>query len=229
MAQFTFYPTLHQIPPCLVYVYYVKRGVWKKIEWSSRHYGLPANYCGVFLNGAIHWLVLRGEDCAVIVALDLDDDVFFEIPAPSVADMNDFFFGSLSVLGGCLCVVADTPSNSEGTDVWVMKDYGAAESWWKFTVSGYDFVDLFFKPLCFVGDCEEEVVLLVEGPPRLIVYNVNEGTLRDMVVVDRVQGTFVDGGTFVESRFTCLIRIGGATLIAQGTSNLEQEVDSQYS
>ncbi|KAL3648713.1 hypothetical protein CASFOL_005116 [Castilleja foliolosa] len=196
-----FYPMSDNKTPVyigrLVYVYYVKRGVWKKIESSPRHYGLPARFSGVFLNGAIHWLVPRSEDCAVIAALDLDSEVFFEIPAPSVADMNDFFFGSLSVLGGCLCVVADTLSNSEGTDVWVMKDYGAAESWRKFTVSWYDFGDLFFKPLCFVGDGEEEVVLLVEGP-RLVAYNVNEGTVRDMVV-DRVQGRFLDGGTFVES------------------------------
>ncbi|KAL3648711.1 hypothetical protein CASFOL_005114 [Castilleja foliolosa] len=77
-----------------------------------------------------------------------------------------------------------------------MKDYGAAESWTKFTISGC-FGDL-FKPLCFIGEGEEEVVLLVEGP-RLVVYNVNQGTLRDMVVVDRVQGIFLDGGTFVES------------------------------
>ncbi|KAL3648712.1 hypothetical protein CASFOL_005115 [Castilleja foliolosa] len=179
----------------LVYVYYVKRGVWKKIENSPRHYSLPAYFSGTFLNGAIHWLGSKSEDCAVIAALDLDNEVFFEIPAPSIADLNNILFGVLLVLGGCLCVV-DTLSNREGTDVWIMKDYGVVDSWRKFTVSVHCFADL-FMPLCFIGDGEDELLLLVEGP-RLVVYNVKEGTLKDMVV-DRVPGKFEDGGTFVGS------------------------------
>ncbi|KAL3648714.1 hypothetical protein CASFOL_005117 [Castilleja foliolosa] len=181
----------------LVYVYYVKMGVWKRIENSPRHFSFPVIFSGAFVNGAIHWLVARSDksDCAVITALDLDSEVFYKIPAPRVADVDNFLFSVLLVLGGCLCVV-DTLSNSEGTDVWIMKDYGVAESWRKFTVSWYVFGDL-FKPLCFIGDGEDEVVLLVEGP-HLAVYNVKGGTFRDMVV-DRVQGFFLDGGTFVES------------------------------
>ncbi|KAL3648716.1 hypothetical protein CASFOL_005119 [Castilleja foliolosa] len=53
------------------------------------------------------------------------------------------------------------------------------------------------QPLCFIGVREEELVVLVEGP-RMVVYNMKEGAFKDMVV-DRVPGKFVDGGTFVGS------------------------------
>ncbi|KAL3648715.1 hypothetical protein CASFOL_005118 [Castilleja foliolosa] len=179
----------------LVYVYYVKTGVWKKIESSLLHFGLPVNFSGTLLNGAIHWLTSKSRDCAVIAALDLESEVYFEIPAPTVADVNNLFFGSLSVLGGCLCVIDPFSSNVK-SDAWIMKDYGAAESWSKLTLSGSCFGD-FCQPLCFIGGREEELVVLVQGP-RLVVYNVKEGAFKDMVV-DRVPGKFVGGGTFVES------------------------------
>ncbi|KAL3648710.1 hypothetical protein CASFOL_005113 [Castilleja foliolosa] len=86
----------------LVYVYYVKSGVWRRIKSLPRHYSFPAIYSGAFVNGAIHWLVGRSDksDCAVIIALDLDNDVFCEIPAPSVADVDSFLDSVLLVLGG---------------------------------------------------------------------------------------------------------------------------------
>ncbi|KAL3648735.1 hypothetical protein CASFOL_005138 [Castilleja foliolosa] len=183
-----------------IYVYSAKRGFWEKIENPSWDCMYPVFPCraGTYVNGAYHWLGARRRDldCNVIAAFDFDNEVFSEIPPPSGVDRKDLLSVTLGVLEGCLCVIGDV-NNRQGMDVWIMKEYGVADSWSKFTVDGYFSGDL-FKPLCFVGDREEgEVVLVVKGP-RLVAYNMKERTLRDLVV-DGIPGEFVDGCTFMES------------------------------
>ncbi|KAL3648708.1 hypothetical protein CASFOL_005111 [Castilleja foliolosa] len=180
-----------------MYVYSAKRGFWEMIKNPSYDCIYPVNPCGAgaYVNGAYHWLGARRRDldCNVIAAFDFDKEVFSEIPPPSGVDRKDLLSFTLGVLEGCLCVIGDV-NNSQGMDVWIMKEYGVADSWSKLSFDGYHLGDL-FKPLCFVW--EGEVVLVVKGP-RLVAYNVKERTLRDLVV-DGIPGEFVDGCTFMES------------------------------
>ncbi|KAI3469406.1 hypothetical protein Pfo_026069 [Paulownia fortunei] len=184
-------------PDCVdtfVDVYSAKRGDWKRVESSPFDHAVPELSAGAFVNGAIHWLASSRESGypSVIAAFSLVDDVFYEIPAPSGVDVEKFVFNKLVVHGGCLCMI-DARSNSR-MEVWTMKEYGLADSWTKFSIDA-DYEWDILKPLCFIGD--EEVVFITEGE-SLVVYNLKEGTLRDMVV-DGVPAMFIDGGTFVES------------------------------
>ncbi|KAL3648707.1 hypothetical protein CASFOL_005110 [Castilleja foliolosa] len=183
-----------------MYAYYTKKGFWERLESPPYDYTCPLIPSGAYVNGAYHWVGAwsRDLDCNVIAAFDFANEVFSEILPPSGVDIEDLLHFTIGVLGGCLCVI-DAINDTEGLDVWIMKEYGVTDSWSKFSlaVGEYHFGDL-FKPLCFIGDREEgEVVLVIEGT-RLVAYNLKEGTSMD-VVVDRVPGKFVDGCTFMES------------------------------
>ncbi|KAL8051735.1 hypothetical protein ABFX02_06G167400 [Erythranthe guttata] len=166
-------------------VYYVKKHLWKKVE-HSRYVHYPCAVTpGAFLNGAIHYLAGEREHKLgvrynIIAAFDLEHDVFDEMPLPSGYNVGRFGFDKLVVFEGCLCVV-DSRRNVE-IDVWVMKEYGLAESWANFRV-GFYWNNL--KPLCCINNGED---VLVSTSQKLRLYNLKERALRDVVV---------DGGTVV--------------------------------
>ncbi|KAL7109369.1 hypothetical protein ACP275_06G171300 [Erythranthe tilingii] len=168
-------------------VYYVKRRLWKKVE-HSRYVHYPCAVTpGAFLNGAIHYLACQRDHESgvlynVIVAFDLEHDVFDEMPLPSGYSVGRLVFDKLVVFEGCLCVV-DSRRNVE-IDVWVMKEYGLAESWAKCSFRvGFYWDNL--KPLCCVNNGED---VLVSTSEKLRLYNLKERALRDVVV---------DGGAVV--------------------------------
>ncbi|GER52212.1 F-box family protein [Striga asiatica] len=183
-------------PDCedtFVDVYSVKLGVWKRVKNSPYDHAVPDLSSGVFVNGALHWLASSREQGypSVIAAFDLGHEVFYEIPPPKGVDVEKFVFDRLFVLSGCLCMVED--GNIEPTDVWVMEEYGSAESWAKFSINdGYEWEIM--KVLCFVRDDE---VLLLSREEDLIVYNWEDETEEEMVI-DGVEKA-VDGGTFIGS------------------------------
>ncbi|KAL3648717.1 hypothetical protein CASFOL_005120 [Castilleja foliolosa] len=192
--------------PGLVYtdifvdVYYVKTGVWKRLNNlpNSSSYDHFYTSSRALVNGAIHWLAAstRSGRGFVITAFDLVNETFFEIPIPVVGvDVKCFSPHFIVVLGGCLCLM-DCKSNVEWANILVMKEYGVAESWMKFRVYGYgNFA--YFKPLSFIGDdCDAEFMSVVEAR-GLVVYNPKVGI--ENLVALRARGKFEDGGTFVES------------------------------
>ncbi|OUZ99214.1 F-box domain [Macleaya cordata] len=72
---------------------------------------------GVLVDGALHWLDYKKLK---IVAFNLEDEEFFEVPSPPCfqpADRLSFFH--LQVLGGCLCVVHK--KRGIRIDVWSLK------------------------------------------------------------------------------------------------------------
>lgn len=184
-------------PDCadtFVDLYSVKRGVWTRLEPSPYDHAVPDLSPGAFVNGSIHWLASSRERGypSVIVAFDVVDEKFKEIPAPGIVDVKRFVFNKLVVLRGCLCMI-DT-QNWAQIDIWIMEEYGVEKSWVKFSVASNNYWDT-VKPLCFIGD--DEVVLEIDEE-RLIVCNLKVGTLRDFVV-DGVPAMFIDGGSFVQS------------------------------
>ncbi|PIN18016.1 hypothetical protein CDL12_09314 [Handroanthus impetiginosus] len=175
-----------------VVVYSVKRGVWERVEsLREEDHGVPELSSGVFVSGALHWLASGGETGSfVIIAFNFANKLFDEIPAPDDMDRGRFLSSNLGVLGGRLCMI-DTVRQ----DVWIMEEYGVKDSWRKFSIGVDDDLGI-SKPLCFIG---EEEVVFVTKKDGLIVYNVKEGTLRDMVV-NGAPAKFVDGGAFVGCR-----------------------------
>ncbi|CAN4104722.1 unnamed protein product [Withania somnifera] len=179
-------------------IYSLKIGSWKRINSSPYDHAVAELASGVFVNGALHWLASNKPDySSVIGGFVLSDEEFVEVPAPSSLDKDKFVFNKLVVLKGCLCMVDNLEGNR--TDVWMMKEYGVEESWTKFCVDGIDFYD-FLKPLCFIrdDDDDDEVVMNVDGE-KLIVYNVQEETPRDLKFDGIPDHRFDSVGTFVES------------------------------
>ncbi|KAL7080892.1 hypothetical protein ACP275_14G006300 [Erythranthe tilingii] len=181
-------------------IYCVKKGVWKRVDNSPYDLSSARRCTGACVRGAVHWLApskKQGDYRAVIAAFDLAREVFDEIPVPNDVSMDSGCY-QLVVLGGCLCMTDAGRSlhqDNNKTDIWIMHEYGLAESWTKFTIDcGYEWSML--KPLCYIGD--EEIVLICEGGEVLLVYNLNENTLKNMVV-DGASAYVLDGCVFVES------------------------------
>ncbi|KAL7109503.1 hypothetical protein ACP275_06G179200 [Erythranthe tilingii] len=98
-------------------IYSLRADSWKRIEFFEEDgFGLDAT--GKFVSGKLHW----GSGVCGNVA-----------QPPSCVEGD--FSPSLSVLGGCLCVLYNSPRTS--LDVWVMNEYGVSESWIKIVTVPY--------------------------------------------------------------------------------------------
>ncbi|CAH1430864.1 unnamed protein product [Lactuca virosa] len=89
------------------------------------------------LVGHLHWLCFLGTTGSYgeveqekILAFDLGAETFREIPPPdSILHHPKIRYHVLGVLGGKLCVMSGVDDG--GCEVWVMDEYGLAESWVK--------------------------------------------------------------------------------------------------
>ncbi|KAF7113722.1 hypothetical protein RHSIM_RhsimUnG0110700 [Rhododendron simsii] len=132
----------------LVKVYNMNSNSWREVKgfpYSHRKDGR----CGVFVGGALHWVVslnpsdtananlvaafdLTAEDylnpnANLVAAFDLTAEDYQLVPQPEFSDKN--FHINIAELGGCLCILCNY--REVRVDVWVMKDYGYKESWSK--------------------------------------------------------------------------------------------------
>ncbi|KAI3889371.1 hypothetical protein MKX03_024462 [Papaver bracteatum] len=117
-----------------VLVYTLGTNSWKKNE------NIPYNVSAAMVstkpsNGALHWVAKKGtnmmdptEAAKVIVSFDIAEELIKEIQMPSCfpAIVED-----LGVLGEDLFLSVDDVRGNK-FDVWVMKEYGVADSWTKF-------------------------------------------------------------------------------------------------
>ncbi|XP_062014072.1 F-box/kelch-repeat protein At3g23880-like [Rosa rugosa] len=87
--------------------------------WKTTEAPLDANfeYEGALSNEALHW-----PDNLDILAFDLAREEFRRLPLPT----GDGDFRDLRAFGDCLCAF-----DFETLDLWVMKEYGVADSWTK--------------------------------------------------------------------------------------------------
>lgn len=188
-------------PDCaetFVDIYSVKMKTWRRLENSPYDHAVPHLASGIFLNDAIHWLACdcRNEGSpSVIAAFNLAREEFDEVPPPKDVDEDKFVFYELTVIGGCLAMVIDSYRGS--VDVWVMKEYGRQDSWNKISIKvPDDQIAYSFKPICLLSN--EEMVLGKDGE-ELVLYNITNGTCRNMVVAGMPE-LFGDGIlTFTES------------------------------
>ncbi|TKY53953.1 F-box protein CPR30 [Spatholobus suberectus] len=111
-----------------VQLYTLKSDAWKNLP--SMPYALCCERTmGVFVGGALHWVVtrkLQPDQPDLVVAFDLTRESFREVPLPET--VNGHFNMEVALLGGCLCVVENRGSQF---DVWVMRKYGSRDSWEK--------------------------------------------------------------------------------------------------
>ncbi|GLT52824.1 hypothetical protein SLA2020_261410 [Shorea laevis] len=95
----------------------------------------PGQFHSVFFNGAVHWPARiprnQGPLRNLIVSFDMEDEVFREMAMPeSLQDAEFFEFEFfMAVVDGLLALIRY--GFDDDLPVWVMKEYGRAESWTK--------------------------------------------------------------------------------------------------
>ncbi|PHU29882.1 hypothetical protein BC332_01975 [Capsicum chinense] len=174
-------------------VYSMKMDLWRRLE--SIPYNLLTNLSGgtpgVLVNGALHWMASKTSS-VVIIAFDLSDEKFLEVPAPSTLDKNDLDLYGLTALRGCLCMFSAILEDE--IDVWMMREYRVEESWTRFSIARMD-LEYGFVPFNPISD--DDVVLSVDRD-KLTVYNMKEDHWR-YVEVDGLTSEYGRIGTFIES------------------------------
>ncbi|KAM5584122.1 F-box protein CPR1-like [Rosa sericea] len=111
-----------------MHIFSSKANIWKRTEApldSNIAAPLHSNieYEGTLSNEALHWL--EPEDNLGVLAFDLAKEEFRRLPLPRILDGD---FRELRAFGDCLC--AFDCANVD-VDLWVMKEYGVADSWTK--------------------------------------------------------------------------------------------------
>lgn len=95
--------------------------------------GIEYKQYGVFVGGALHWLVETEPYSCLILAFDLMTEDFDELPYPPYEMCVDITKISLGVLGGPLCLVCnylnDHTHKNYRIDIWIIKEYKVKESW----------------------------------------------------------------------------------------------------
>ncbi|XP_059650389.1 F-box/kelch-repeat protein At3g06240-like [Cornus florida] len=185
-----------------VIVYSMKTGSWRSIQDVPYECSLVEDFLAetswlVLANGSLHWLTFRSSDgVSVIAAFDVADENFHDVPTPRSLENYVLGLCELGVFGGCLCLLIQFVStgNSNQTDVWVMKEYGVAESWTKFTID-LPQERMMMRPLCFLVDGE---VLLETDGDKLVAFNVKDKTSRGIAVCG-MPAAFTGRQTYVES------------------------------
>ncbi|PIA39623.1 hypothetical protein AQUCO_02600224v1 [Aquilegia coerulea] len=135
------------------------------------------------VNGALHWNASTdsNSDSETILSFDLKDEVFYEIPYPEYAGLNDqeiMYFNRIGELGGLLCMLGAAHSR-ENVEIWVMQQYGVANSWIKtFTIGRPEVRVSFTSCLRPVGVTQNREILLNDtGTGELILYNLETSSV----------------------------------------------------
>ncbi|KAF8035157.1 hypothetical protein BT93_C1249 [Corymbia citriodora subsp. variegata] len=135
------------IVPPVVEVYELKTNAWRGIQ-TAVPYVIPESSSQAFVNGAIHWIGYNLDDKvashskSIVVLFDMHDEVFGEMELPKGGDYENRLNLSLAVHQDSICLLHCHPMEEDGHQlygvcwVWVLKEYGASDSWTKlFTIN----------------------------------------------------------------------------------------------
>ena len=162
----------------LVHIYTLRTGVWRTITGPcpGARLIIPYQFLSVFVNGAVHWLAHTDDDnidyqTFVILSFNIGDEIFHEMALPKSLEEADEFNSRVAVLGGSLAFVKSAIDDSNHYEtcysVWMMKEYGVAESWAKL----FD-IDVGVQISRVVGFTKiGEVLVTNAGNGKLLSYN----------------------------------------------------------
>lgn len=129
---------------CEFEVWSLTRGSWKSISDAAKNVYVSRTESPAFVNGALHWVQ---QSC--IVWFDMVSELFGEIVMPELAFREGLC--ALSRYGESLALFefdrCRTYQDDFTFDMWVMKEYGVAESWTK---------------LLKINICRPEILLLAK-------------------------------------------------------------------
>ncbi|CAI8604297.1 unnamed protein product [Vicia faba] len=139
--------------------------------------GSPNNkrYLGKFVSGTLNWLVKKeaNSNQKMILSFDLEKETYGEVLMPE-HDGDNVSDLIMDVVSNCLCLSYD--SSETHWVVWLMKEYGVADSWTKLVIIPHlntnhqwnhrmvpSFVDPLFKS-------ENGMVIVKTMRSRLVLY-----------------------------------------------------------
>ncbi|PWA47796.1 F-box domain-containing protein [Artemisia annua] len=159
-------------------VFNLKSHSWKTVQVSHIDINNPVEI-GIFSNGSVHWLASQGGDLNrrnTILSFDVKEELFIETALPNVTCTEYTGFTCLGDLKGCLYALYGGCDGVD-MDVWLMKEYGAVNSWSKIIrLNWVEFdVDYGMHPLCFIH--EDDVVVDLDAW-NIVRYNLSSKTMK---------------------------------------------------
>ncbi|XP_062152760.1 F-box/kelch-repeat protein At3g06240-like [Alnus glutinosa] len=146
----------------LVEVYTLRTGIWRSVTARGPPYIIKMWSSSVFVNGALHWPAntRRNQNPFrnVIVWFNMKDEAFGEVGMPESLQGVEYLDVRVFLVDGLLALVPRVSYGNEASQaVWVMKEYGAVESWSKLfdiRIGGFERV---------IGFTKSDEVLLQKG------------------------------------------------------------------
>ncbi|GFS45615.1 hypothetical protein Acr_00g0097050 [Actinidia rufa] len=192
-----------EVPP-EVEVYTMKSGCWKNISDKALRYMVDVHSRQAFVNGAAHWLAstLTGENNFrnLILLFDMSREVFQEMPVPESVYRVDGWMGETSLVAfreSISLIKLWAYGDDAHCTVWVMKDYGVAESWSK--QFSFDLSGGLQKPLGLRRNGE---VIMTNKEGYLVSFDLERRQIMDLeihVTTNWYYGHFFYVGTYMES------------------------------
>ncbi|XVF71574.1 hypothetical protein PTKIN_Ptkin12aG0049100 [Pterospermum kingtungense] len=171
-------------PPSTVEVYTLSTKSWKKIAIPNLGFVLwHSLQPSTFINGASHWL---GGDInslrrLFIVSFQFEEEVFLDMELPTC---KSNYASNLSLhiaeYQGFLSLIVEQV-NVNIYELWVMKEYGVADSWVKqFAIEVPIPLDKLGSQL-FIMNLEKSGVLFLEEPEKKVVwYDIKTKQIREL-------------------------------------------------
>jgi len=204
----------------LVEIYTLRTGAWRSFTAPGPPYYFREPMGGgslrnVFFNGAVHWPACTPEHPRpfrhFIMSFDMEDEVFREMAMPRSLQGEETFEFFMSVVDGLLAVIPYR-DNQEDMSVWVMKEYGTAESWTKQINIKFECGSYSCGPIGFTKNGE---VLLEDREENLCSYERNSEQSWYLHIYDVSDWLYFD--SYVES--LALLNVADGVLEVQATSS----------
>lgn len=174
-----------------VHIYSLRNNTWKCGIDSPYDHSHGRSLHGVFVNGFLHWIANKGSNrVPVIVAFNLADETFGEVPLPNL----DCHVDIMSKSSCKLVAFGEKLGLFMEDSVWLMNEYGVRESWSEILIHGLHEIPMIERKIFY-----EDGKLLLVSSGLIWIYDVEEGSFCRTIDISRnVTGLKVKGG-YVES------------------------------
>ncbi|XP_058211472.1 F-box protein CPR1-like [Rhododendron vialii] len=127
--------SLFKLPP-KVEIYTQGTRSWRGISSAPPHCFLTSRWSQAFLNGVVHWVYESFCECVppnLIMSFDMASESFSVLMLPTTLAEEPWtpILYSVKLFGESLALFCDGQSYDNTCCIWVMKEYGVAESWTK--------------------------------------------------------------------------------------------------
>ncbi|KAI3444437.1 hypothetical protein Pfo_001102 [Paulownia fortunei] len=175
------------------FTYGVKIGSWRSIGLVVPCF-MPKNWSSsVFVNGVVHWLAYKRPEFNgqpnCIMGFDVVEEVFklMELPQNLGPNCKELRLSPLVDEKSVALFISYRENMDETWDLWLMNDYGKAESWTrKYTIV----LEQVFFPLK-IGNGGE--ILAAISDEKLVLIDVEKAEVKDLEVCGLPQSFYIAG------------------------------------